>query len=788
MNSNHTVDELLNWLDKKSRTFGWGAIVAYDRRKANRLLEQIFIQRFTDGSYLPLISESISHGQYTVEHLSGLRLSVPMLSFQNADLGDSEASLTLDFVGGMILTEMRANGMRRIEKIQKVLPIGGPKLSMTLDLRRAQGNVGSGGEVIIDISQGDDFKADFVLGSLSPEEIGLRFKAIFSELEDSQKVFPLGRLDGELNGPLTPDSFEIRTMAAPGATKAGAENYGDGAVLLFVRLKGGAVGGYPGVGSDFMYLIPADSHGKEYSGTVLLASKLLVAELFKPQIEAQVGNGLKMMVDGNSSDLAIGLKASEGSYRLEDFDLKAGSGLLSLTAKSLEPMTFDFAGSDPFTVSSAGALLKFVWKGKKAFLFHFTRQDMGFDPEKEDSYVHFTHSLEFYLKANVDEVTGVVTFAPAPGGSSSVSVEKAPGEIDLYYTFDQAFKARLGDALNEMHDRLSGIDLPHVDTFLVRNLLFPGENALQLNDAHVPGDLALFGRIDPARTMAKISPLRPTIAANTTQQFTVEPALDGVQWSVQSTEVDSASIGTIDSKGLYKAPAEDSLPQGYLTVVVNAKGKLGGQDVSVSAMVSVLVSSVTVAPVFQSCDYDTKIELTSGTMQGNTPSWTLKNPEQGGRLEPRGMACTYTAGPLNTELGHLYLDTIVIKNPATNAVAEAHIVVQNRNPNVLVVISPSSKPETGEVQLMLDFGDGPEMPVEGDVFTALISGGGTLSPTGLYREAPGANGFAVISYDNGPGARDWRGFIVLPLPLALYADITRRFSNASDGTRPSRQP
>lgn len=787
MNSNYTVDELLKWLDKKSKTFGWGAIVAYDRRKANRLLEQIFIQRFTDGSYLPLVSESIPHGEYTVEHISGLKLSVPKLSFQNADLADSNASLTLDFVGGMILTEMRANGMRRIDKIQKVVPIGGPKLSMTLDLRRAPGNVGSGGEVTIDISQGDGFKADFVLGSLSQEEIGARFKEIFSGLEESQKVFPLGRLDGELNGPLTPDSFEIRTMAAPGAKRAGAENYGDGAVLLFVRLQGGAVGGYPGVGSDFMYLIPADRNGKEYSGTVLLASKLLVVELFKSQIETQVGNGLKMVADGNSSDLAIGLKASEGFYRLKDMDLVGGDSLLSFTARSLEPLVFDFIGSDPVTVSAANGLLKFTWKGKRSFLFHFTRKELMDDLRKEDSLVHFSHELEFYLKASVDPVTGVVAFERAPGGSSSVSAEKAPGDVALYLSFKAEFERRLGNALNDMHDRLTSLSLPNVDTFLIRNLLFPGENALLLNDAYVPGDLALFGHIDPVRTMAEISPLRPTIAANTTQQFTVEPALENVQWSVQSTEAGSTSIGTIDNKGLYKAPASDSLPQGYLTVVVNAKGKLEGHDVNVSSMVSVLVSSVSVAPAFQSCDNDAKIELTSGTMQGNSPSWTMKKPEQGGRLEPRGMACTYTAGPSNPEFGHLYLDTIVIKNPTTQAVAEAHIVVLNRNPNTVVVVSPSSKPETGEVQLMLDFGDGPEMPIEGDVFTALISGGGTLSPSGLYKEPPEARGFAVIAYDNGPGARDWRGFIVLPLPLALYADITRSFSDTSGGARPSRQ-
>ncbi len=789
MSNNYSVDDLVGWLSGKSKTHGWGAIVAYDRRKTNQLLHQLYVERFNSKSYLPLISETMIPAQHAKEHISGLQLSVPKLSFQNANLGQSKASLTMDIVGGMIMSEASGlGGLSYIYKIQKVVPIGGPQLSMTLDLHNSAGNVVANGEVIVDISAGEDFKANFVLGDLAPGEIGTRFKKIFSDLEDEQKVFPLGRLEGELNGALTPDGFDLRTMAAPGAKNRSSDNYGDGAVLMFVRLKGGVNGNFPGDNSDFKYLIPADKGGKEYTGTVLLASKVVMNNLIKAHVEPEVGRGLKLVPSSTSSDLAISLEASAGGWTVPPVNL-SHQGHPSLSAKSLEPLIFNFNSTEPFTVSVAtGGLLRFSWKGSETFRFHFTRHDMGWDPEEEDSDVHFEHSMEFFLKVELDPDTGVVTFVPVPGGTSAASVRKAPGEIDLYYTFQSQLEGAVSKLLNEMHTQLSRISMPLVDTFLIRNLLFPGQNAMRVQDALIPGDLALFCQIDPLRTSATVSPVNPIIEAGGSQQFSVKPLLAGVTWSVRGTEPGETNIGSIDAGGLYKAPPSESLPQGYQTVVVTAKGKLGGLDVSASAMISVLANTIALTPVFGVCDPGKTIQLTAETLQGVTPTWSLKNPAQGGALDAKGKVCTYTAGPLNPELADMFIDTIEVRNPANNAVVQAQILVLNRGLNLPVVVSKSSKPETGEVQLMLVFDDGPEMPVDGDVITALISGGGTVSASGLFKEPPNATGFAVISATVGSGTRGHRGFIVLPLPLTLYGDISRRVSDSlSENPSPSRQ-
>lgn len=556
-NGNHSVDELLAWLDGKSRTHGWGAIVAYDRRKTNNLLDQLYIERFTSGSYLPLISETIDSSEYSKEHVTGLKLSVPKLSFANADLEDSRAALSMDFVGGMIMTELSASGaISRIDRILKVLPVGGPKLSMALNLKRTPGTVGDAGVVALDISEGEDFKADFVLGDLSQEQVGARFKVLFNALDAEQKVFPLGTLAGDLNGPLTPESFEIRTMPAPGAKQVSAANHGDGAVLLFVRLKGGSSGSYPGSGSGFKYLIPADKNGVEYTGTALVASKLLMKDLVMPHIEKELGRGLKLTPTNDSSDLAVSLQASTGSWKLDDIDLTEGSGGSAHRTHNIDPLTFDFASNEPFTITpTTGRQLKFTWKQIKTFLFYYYRKEWDISPNEEEADTQFTHATTFYLKPSVDPVTGHVNFEPAPGMASSVSVKKTSGDVPIYYSFLRHFEAHVERLIAAMHTQLSRMALPTVDTFLIRNLLFPGHNALQLHDAHVPGDLALFGHIDPLRTNATIAPQQPILGAGVTQQFTLSPSLAGVAWSVSGTDPADTDVGTVNASGLYKAPA-----------------------------------------------------------------------------------------------------------------------------------------------------------------------------------------------------------------------------------------
>ncbi|WP_175651648.1 hypothetical protein [Pseudomonas sp. Marseille-P9899] len=783
-NNNHSVDELLAWLDGKSKTYGWGAVVAYDRRRTNRLLDQLYIERFNSKSFLPLINETMESSAYSKEHLTNLKLSAPRLAFSNADLESSRSTLTMDFVGGMIMTELAASGApARIDRILKILPVGGPQLTMVMDLRQVSGTVGTVGEVGLSIAEGREFKANFVLGDLSQEQVGSRFKVLFEELEDHQKIFPLGELTGDLNGPLTPEAFAIRTMPAPGATRASANNYGDGAVLLFVRLKGGTSGDYPGKGSGFKYLIPADKNGKEYTGSMLLSSRTLFDQLLREHAESAVGQGLKFAPYTGGIDIAWRLAANAGSISC-DVDITVpgqNSPDASCNLKSSPGFAFNSSKS-PYTVQANAMGLSVTWNVEVGADYKYKADKPGWWDENKEGVMACSLAWSSGFDARLD-AQGVVYFEPKTDDLKlSFKIDEyLDGFLTGHNDFDdRSVSMRVQEKVKPLLvSYLKKFSAPNVDTFLIRNLLFPGQNALQLHDVYVPGDLALFGHIDPLRTSAAVSPQQVNLQPGGTQKFTLEPALSGVTWSVRNTDPGEADVGTIDASGSYKAPAANTLKEGYRTVVVTGKGKLDGQDVSASALVSVMASTISVSPIFQVCGAGDNVTLTAAIMGGGNPAWSLKTPALGGKLSTTtGAECVYTAAASSADRAKIYIEAIQVKNAAANETVEALLLVLNTLINLPVVISEASKPETGQVQLQAVGKNGPVNPPPDATCTLLVSGGGTLSPSGVFTEPANANGFAVVSVVIPGNFSDDIGFIVLPLPLSTYADISRRVSDS----------
>ncbi|MCU1734773.1 MULTISPECIES: Ig-like domain-containing protein [unclassified Pseudomonas] len=784
-NSNHSIDELLAWLDGKSRTFGHGCVVAYDQRKTNKLLSQIYIERFNStNGYLPLINQTMDSGDASKEFLSNLKLSAPKLLFSNADLDDSRATLTMDFVGGLIMTVLYSEGAAaRISRIQKILPIGGPQLSMVLDLERVKGAVGDTGQVALKIAEGREYKANFVLGDIPQEQVGAQFKLLFEGLRDDQKIFPLGTLSGDLNGPLTPESFEIRTMPAPGATRRGADNYGHGAVLLFVRLKGDADISYPGSGSDFKYPIPADKNGKEYTGTVLLSSRVLFNDLIAPHAEADIGHGIKFKPYAGGTDIASSLQATAGGLVYNEFEVFRDLGNRE-NVRLIADYNFEFSKGKPFTVQKNGDGLIAEWNPHLTTSYWFKEVKADWFDDEKTGTLECGANTKISIKARLD-TDGVVVFESDSTSRLVWIYTKVDQELrGLTYSNgdgDDYFTSSLKRQLSSHFDNfLHRITAPNIDTFLIRNLLFPGHNALQLHDVYVPGDLALFGHIDPLRTTVVVSPLQVTLLPGASQKFTLDPAPSDANWSVRSTEPGETNVGTIDASGVYKAPAASSLKEGSMTVVVTGKGKLDGQDVTSSALVSVMEHTVTVSPIFEICESAKEVALTAGIMGSGNPAWSLKTPALGGKLSTNaGGECVYTAAPVSSDRDVMYVETVQVKNPTANDTIEVQLLVlRPLSINMPVLVSEDSKPETGQVQLHVGSKNGPVVPPPGAICKLLVSGGGTLSPTGVFKEPANAKGFAVISVVIPGDFSDHNGFIVLPLPLSAYADISRRASDS----------
>lgn len=774
--SNPSIDELLAWMQDNSQTCGWGALIAYDRRKTNDLLQQLYIERFTSGHYLPLINKS-ENFEKTIEHLSGLKFTVPLMSFDNASLNDSKVKLSLDFVGGMIVTEEKGLG---ISKVQKVLPLNRPQLTMTQPLHRVPGIVDEDGLVALNLAnkQGADFKATFMLGSLDQIEMGARFRQFFeNELSDDQRIFPIGTLAGETNEALTPAGFEIRTMAAPGAKVRGAPNEGDGAVLVLARMKDRDGGFTPG--AEFMYPIPADANGKVYTGTVWISSRTLFDDLIKADAESDIGFGIKLAPVKETTDKVWALAGTEGGVNYPKLQIWREMGNHE-SAEIHADYNYIFAGATPFTLSIKDRALNVSWVTSLYTSYYFLEIKNGWPDDEKWGQLHYGMDATLNIVARLDE-QGLVQFERTE--QFLLLSFKADQELNGFTHSDHNGNSYLTGFLDRMirpsfNDFLKRLTVPSVDTFLIRNLLFPGHNALQPTDVYTPGDLVLFGHIDPLLTSATATPQHATLEAGGSQQFSLGAGVSGVTWTVRGTDPDDDDVGTVSAGGLYRAPAAGPLFKGYLVAVVTGRGTLDGQEVQSSAMVTVLATTVAANPVFQICVAGGKVELSAETMAGE-PLWSLKDPALGGSLSTtQGNTCTYTAGSLDSSRDLIYLDTVVAANQGSDARAECLVLVRNTYQLMDVVISEHSVPSSGQVRLQIMERGIAYNPDEYGATCRVLIGGGSISADGVYKQEADASGFAVVLIEVDDQWDTMSGYMVLPLPLDKYEDVIRRVGDS----------
>lgn len=805
---NYTVSELLEWMDDKSKTEGWDAIVSYDKDKTNDLLHQLFIERFNSRKgYIPPITTSMPTSGYLFSELYGLRLSYPKLSFGSSsiDFTNAEADLTMDMFGGTIVSRLKVPGVpERVDRIQEVLPLGGPQLTMTLPLENTAGQVSDERLVTLDISKGKEFRANFVIGELDQTDIGNRFKIMFENLDADQKVFPIGRLGKELNEALTPESFELRTLKAP--LFAGREeiNPGDGCVMMFITLTGGKPGRIPSKPNPndpnaFRYLIPKDEGGDKFKGSMLLSSRVLFDNVIRPYAIQSIGHDVDFVPYNNASDLAWSLTAYAGSIPVPGFEYNFNIFHTSKhMVKNIETMKIDFrlgTGDTPLTLKREDEGLALLWRTTthqlrfRGHVWYPENPDIPDQPHKTDAWVRLTTDYKLKYKPVLNKEDGVVSFQRS---NSPVLILEAKDHGALLNLYDkeryEAFDAHLYRSyFPYLNDLLAEVPVPNIDTFLIRNLLFgnfedPNLNqSLHLSRAYIPGDLLLIGDIDPYRTSFRIMSDQSLVEIGKTLQFNIlGKDMPTVNWSVEDPDGIEVDVGSISPQGLYQAPTQ--LKTNHLSVLVRAEGTLDSKPVQALAMISVMRSTIVVNPVYQRTaalkgdeeePEEHYLRLTASTIDGSAPQWKLLQPENGAELRPdpndvnNAGIRMYVQGPRDSKRPFI-LDTVEVKAPG-GAPKVIKILVQNKHS--LSLEAKTIDLESGQVHLRVRY-DGEVINPEEYTLALLESGGeggGLDTQTGIYTApASSHNDFAIITVQTGSGSLDHYGSIVLPLPLSIY--------------------
>ncbi len=768
MNDKAPMSELLQWLAGAPRTYAWDAIMAYDRDKTNTVLRQEYIERFDADSYLPPFTELIPTTDDTAQYTYDYVLDAARLSFVNSSISSSKAQLTQKVIGGSQLTLAKPSGSMfiQVQKVYSLDAMDGPVLEGEVYLEATTGAVNSAGQVILDIGESKINRLTFASTEHERKKGGDHFRGVLKDEEDKRKILVLNQLALDPEQILKPWMFAIRTHAAPNSRTPGTQEFGSGAVLVFITMAGGENGSIPIDDRDMPFLIP-DGH----SASVLLGQAFLVLKVFVLGCQALVGAGafdFKTIYSGmflkelivTKGSARIGRKSADSEHfsllQLDDLEIPlAGDDttfsialenqrlLVSLRGTSREAMQVKLRA--PWSMEMAGEVILF-WDVKAYFQI---------EADKASGSVRLvrTQAPDIQLRVKPGDFADGHYYFAVWAGEIVEFVEK---ELDL------AIERQL----------VAFVDaVGWIDVFRLNSLLFRGENAVLLDSAHLPGDMALFGRVSPRLTEFVITPLEPIIGHSERFQFRVEPARPGVIWSLEHLPDGSGPLGSIDGQGLYTAPPASEIEGVYLRLRVTASQ---GPHSS-TALATVVVRDISVNPVVQVCGQRDRRAMSAGTMGAGVLNWKIANPDSGASIEldpdPDGDRI-YVAGtlPMGTAV---QVDEVVVTNSLTQKQQTAYVVVSGTM-NLEIGYELTANPDQLQCTAYFSFNGA---PVEGfDLKWELLAGAGSIDANGVFTiDHGGQHRFAVITagFTIQEPLPPYMGLCVLPLPLIALPDFMK---------------
>ncbi|WP_439852806.1 hypothetical protein [Pseudomonas syringae] len=646
---------LLQTMKGRANTLGWGAIVSFNRTKVNHLLAQQHIARFTTESFLPAIRGEISlAGTQTVE-LSGIILSEPRLSFENASLSDAMARLHMDIVGGTLtLMENAPGSASRAISSFNIAEQHGYSLDADIELRKVVGTINKKSEVVLDLSMATGFTSNLIETGISDTLIGDFFKTQFDALPMELQVYSLGILELGEDDLLAPKDFYILTQAAPGAKVLKADTYGDGAVVLFVRTKNNLHNGTLPDDAGMPYFIPDDKAPGEdrslYSGALLISRQAMFHWYIAPHVSTHIGRGLSFEVKDDSEETgSYELKAMSGRYEVPPIDIIYDTDSDSYHFKK-EDFAISFA-QNLFISITEDYRLALRWTGTQDEVFHYWDDVSGWYDEHEDVGTKLSFDMELIFDSVLDSDQNSVHFVKSTDSYITTEAQinfapviSAPEELRV------RARQELQKILETIEALFTSIDIPEINFFAINHLLFPESNTLILKEAYLPGDLALFGEVDPSQSSFSLSPLYTTVKNGDELQFEIvelryRARAADITWGVRDID-GSRAQGDITQSGRYTAPLlgllEDKTTRNVITATyIDPQTQ---KEVTASAMVVVVSSSMAMAPAMHAIDLrfsPQPFEFRASSLTDNLLTWTPL-PADMGTLIGNGRQATYT--------------------------------------------------------------------------------------------------------------------------------------------------
>lgn len=776
-----SLEDFLKEMKKGEQTLLWDAILVFDRLKTNVLLAQQYIDRFAEGTYFPVFpSSEFLVGENSYHALLGLVMARPKLSFENASLVNSKAMLTLNIVGGKHVqfseTYHNSKPIRKVQRLANQNAAAGAALYMDINLNAVPGTIEKGGKVMLDILEGMTPRFSGVATETEKEILGQHLHGIIkSDWGTEITRFELSELAPSEDPLFNPGRFGVRTQAAPKGKVLGAEEYGDGAVVVFVAMQGREPGRYPELESDLLYMLP-----DFYSSSLVLRNNFIFSEVLMPWFNSvEVLKEAKLepaVIDGR-----FGYAATAGGFEMlphrgpyaNDF----GVGFVNVGGIKLS-----FADDDArFKVRLEDDRLRFLWKpGKRTVGYSWEVVDQKIPPSGYEGggNIDYELSIDVAFKFSVDEKDGKTLLVLALDETASASEFKVSSGVDYSDQYEEVYAKMLVDTLEREVAKIAPAlakVAPQLDAFRLNNLLFKGLNIVLPRDVYWPFDLAVLGDLAPERTEFVIGPSELIVSAGGTAKFEASTVTD-VTWKVENLPGEDEERGDIVD-GVYTAPPvdDDLRAKGHRQLIVTAtsNGKTS------KAMIRLVESEISVYPLVATVSLGASHSMLANTPRNTELKWS-QPPEGLGKIEAyvdpiNGAGYKYSAPTSLPEVSgneplHYYairLVPIAIADPAGSSKGTIDMLaVGGRSgsywletqvgANGACVLTFYRQLRNGTVE---------EVPDSATEWT-LLKGKGKLNK-GVFTPEPGTNDkYAIIVafYDDGESI-DRFDDVILPLPF-----------------------
>ena len=775
---------LLAKLKEAPQSFGWNAIVAYDKDCANGLLAQEYIARFSEDSYLKAITTKIPGSEAANEYVVNLVLDRPRLSFERASVKWSQAKLVLKVIGGLHLNARTPLGQpEQLFKISSYDTLNGPELRMSMTLSVLLGEVDIKGRIAFDLSKGTEITLTYSEDPETRRLGGEFFRAYFDKLPDEKKIFVLNTIAGSEGQYLNPRNVQIRTQAA----SQGDADDGSGAILLFITMVDEEFGKPPDPDkdTDLVYLIPDDG-ATPYTTAILLDNRFFLEKFVEEGIHLLTGTSEPGQYDTTWSDSGF----------VETITLKKGGriGLPRTTTAlpnfnsvhlaGLETPTTDQSGKCSFTLTFDGDAVVMEWRGEKEQRINITTRTVSI-------YSHPLPSSWIWRRRyvfKVDPASNEMSWVPDPEGDQAY-YKVSPGAYTAFPEVIGNFAELNSYVENLLYEQLQSCaadfvsPLKNIDVFRLNSILFKDHHVLHSVTAHLPGDVVIFGDIepdaDPAVNAFAVKPSEPLAGPGKNVEFAVVPAQPvdaGVSWRVENVAESSGSPGQIDlSSGAYTAPQADEF-EGFFTRVRVTASKEG---YSSSALLTVVARDITFNPLVAVCSTGETVEMSAKARDQRILEWSIVGPATGSNILPstlEGGDHTYFAPPKEeapAETFSLEEIQVQVKHSSPPIKYSSWILLTHKIINAFISIKADAGLPAGQLQLQAEKGEG---PIESGCTWALLKGSGTIDlVSGIFSEEPvGQYPFALVTVQTpspGPGWPGASAFIILPVPYVEWQKI-----------------